>query len=334
MESRNVTPDISVLIVNYNAGRDLGRTLQGLAAQTFRDFEALVLDNASSDDSAAAAQALVADDARFRFTHLRRNVGFAAGNNLMAETARGTWLALLNPDAVPAPDWLERLLEATGRHPAAVMFGSTQLDAADPQRLDGAGDHYLAIGLPWRGGHGWPLAALPPEGEVFSPCAAACLIRADAFRDAHGFDERFFCYVEDVDLGFRLRLQGHHCIQVPAAVVSHVGGASSASQSSGFARRHGTRNLMWCFVKCMPAGLFWPLLPLHLLALAFLMLRAAATGMGYPVGAGIIEGFAGMPAIWSARSALQRGRRVGWRRIAAALTWNPLIYLRRAPQIL
>jgi GT2 family glycosyltransferase len=249
MESRTVTTAISVLIVNYNAGHNLGKALQGLAAQTFGDFEVLVLDNASIDNSATLAQSLVASDSRFTFRFLSRNIGFAAGNNLLSATARGTWLALLNPDAVPAPDWLERLIEATRRHPAAVMFGSTQVDAADPYRLDGAGDHYLAIGLPWRGGYGWPLAALPPEGEVFSPCAAACLIRADVFRGANGFDERFFCYVEDVDLAFRLRLQGHYCIQVPGAVVRHVGGASSIAAGSGFARRHGTRNLVWCFVK-------------------------------------------------------------------------------------
>jgi N-acetylglucosaminyl-diphospho-decaprenol L-rhamnosyltransferase len=334
MESRNVTTAISVLIVNYNAGRHLGKTLQSLAAQTFGDFEVLVLDNASTDNSATSAQAVVAFDSRFTFRFLGENVGFAAGNNLLSATARGTWLALLNPDAVPVPGWLERLVEATRRHPAAVMFGSTQVDAADPQRLDGAGDQYLAIGLPWRGGFGWPLAALPPEGEVFSPCAAACLIRADAFREAGGFDERFFCYVEDVDLAFRLRLLGHNCIQIPAAVVSHVGGASSGAEGSRFARRHGIRNLMWCFVKCMPAALFWPLLPLHGLALAFLMVRAIATGMAYPVGAGIMEGFAGMPSMWFSRRALQRGRRVSWRRIAAALTWNPVTYLRRAPKIL
>jgi N-acetylglucosaminyl-diphospho-decaprenol L-rhamnosyltransferase len=332
MESRKVAPAVSVLIVNYNAGHNLGRTLQGLAVQTNRDFEALVLDNASSDGSAALAQSLSVEDSRFSLERLGENVGFAAGNNLLAATARGPWLALLNPDAVPAPDWLERLLEATRRHPAAVMFGSTQLDAADPLCLDGAGDNYLAIGLPWRGGYGWPLAALPPEGEVFAPCAAACLIRADVFRDAGGFDERFFCYVEDVDLAFRLRLQGHRCIQVRSAVVSHVGGASSGSKGHGFARRHGTRNLMWCFVKCMPSALFWPLLPLHVLALAFLMGRAIATGMALPVGTGIVEGVAGLPSIWASRRILQRARRVGWRRIAGALTWNPLVYLRRAPR--
>ena len=100
-------------------------------------------------------------------------------------------------------------MAATRRHPDVVMFGSTQIDVLDQRRLDGVGDHYLVTGLPWRGGHGWSVNELPAEGEVFAPCAAACLIRADAFREANGFDERFFCYVEDIDLAFRLRLGGH-----------------------------------------------------------------------------------------------------------------------------
>jgi N-acetylglucosaminyl-diphospho-decaprenol L-rhamnosyltransferase len=327
-----VSPAVSVLIVNYNSGVNLSKTLQGLADQTFHDFEVLIVDNASRDRSAFLAQSLVTADARFTFRFLDRNIGFAAGNNLLATEARGAWLALLNPDAVPAPDWLERLLEATRRHPATTMFGSTQLDAADPERLDGAGDQYLAIGLPWRGGYGWPLSALPPEGEVFAPCAAACLYRSDVFRDVKGFDERFFCYVEDVDLAFRLRLRGHHCIQVRAAVVSHVGGASSATEASGFARQHGTRNLMWCFVKCMPSVLFWPLLPFHVLALAFLMMRAATAGMGHPVGRGIVEGLAGMPSMWCSRRYEQRNRRVSWTRISSAISWNPVNYRRHRPQ--
>jgi N-acetylglucosaminyl-diphospho-decaprenol L-rhamnosyltransferase len=331
--SQKVPCTVSILIVNYNSGINLGKTLEGLANQTFHDFEVLIVDNASRDHSALLAQSLVTADTRFIFRYLDRNIGFAAGNNLLAAGARGAWLALLNPDAVPAPDWLERLLEATRRHPTAAMFGSTQLDAADPKRLDGAGDQYLAIGLPWRGGYGWPLSALPPEGEVFSPCAAACLVLTAAFREVDGFDERFFCYVEDVDLAFRLRLRGHHCIQVRAAVVTHVGGASSATEASGFARRHGTRNLMWCFVKCMPSVLFWPLLPFHVLAIAFLMIRAASTGTACPVGRGIVEGLVGMPSIWCSRRYEQRNRQVSWRRICSAISWNPVSYRRHVPQI-
>jgi N-acetylglucosaminyl-diphospho-decaprenol L-rhamnosyltransferase len=210
-------PVISLVIVNYNSGNHLTHALRAVAAQTFDNFETIVVDNCSSDDSFARAQNAAGEDARFIFVTAKSNLGFAAGSNLGAARARGDWIALLNPDAVPAPDWLEQLLGATRRHPDVVMFGSTQIDAVDPLRLDGAGDHYFATGIPWRGGRGWPVEELPSEGEVFAPCAAACLFRADVFREARGFDERFFCYVDDIDLAFRLRLMGHRCIQVSAA---------------------------------------------------------------------------------------------------------------------
>jgi N-acetylglucosaminyl-diphospho-decaprenol L-rhamnosyltransferase len=319
-------PVVSVLIVNFNSGRHLANALKGLAGQSFADIEVIVIDNCSTDESLALARAAVAGDKRLVLVEGRSNLGFAAGTNLAASMARGVWLALLNADAVPAPDWLEQLLAATRRHPDVVMFGSTQIDAADPQRLDGVGDHYLASGLPWRGGHGRPAKELPGEAETFAPCAAACLIRADAFRAAKGFDERFFCYVEDVDLAFRLRLMGHSCTQVPAATVRHLGAVSARSHDTAFADRCGTRNLIWCFVKCMPGPLFWPMLPAHVLTL---LLRAGR--LGKPAWAGIREALAGMPAVWSSRLALQRTRRVPWWRIACALSWNPLAYLRRAP---
>jgi N-acetylglucosaminyl-diphospho-decaprenol L-rhamnosyltransferase len=320
------TPAVSVLIVNYDSGAHLSNAVQRLMAQSLTDIEVIVIDNGSRDESFVRAQALVGKDKRFLFVEAGSNLGFAAGNNFAASKAHGAWLAFLNPDAVPAPDWLEQLMAATRRHFDVVMFGSTQIDALDPCRLDGAGDHYLATGLPWRGGHGWPAKELPAEAEVFAPCAAACLIRADDFREANGFDERFFCYVEDIDLAFRLRLRGHRCIQVPQAVVEHVGTASAGSEGSAFADRCGTRNLIWCFVKCMPGPLFWPLLPFHMLAV---LLWAAR--LGRPGWDGLRMGLRGLPAVWASRTALQRTRRVPWWRIGLALSWNPLAYLRRVP---
>ena len=159
-------------------------------------------------------------------------------------------------------------MDATTRHPDAVMFGSTQIDAADIRRLDGAGDVYHASGLVWRGHHGAPVGSLPPEGEVFAPCAAAALYRRDLFLEAGGFDEGFFCYCEDVDLGFRLRLLGHKCIQVAGARVHHVGSAITGRRST-FATYHSTRNRIWMFVKNMPMALLVPLLPLHIALNAF-----------------------------------------------------------------
>ncbi|WP_341895218.1 glycosyltransferase family 2 protein [Ferrovibrio terrae] len=325
---------MTVAIVNFNAGHYLSNTLTGLAAQTETRFKAIIVDNASSDQSIADARACLQGDNRFEFIMLSTNTGFAAANNLAARRTDTLWFALLNPDAIPDRDWLEQLLAATGRHPKAMMFGSTQIDQNNPDLLDGAGDRYFALGIPWRGGHGWPRKALPPEGEVFSPCAAAALYRTDIYRAAGGLEESFFCYVEDVDLAFRLRLQGHRCIQVPTAIVRHAGSITSGGRNSAFARYHGTRNMIWCFVRNMPGLLFYPLLPLHLAAMLLLWLRAFATGMWRPVGRGIVDALRGFAPIWRQRHIIQTARSAPALHIAEWLTWKPQDYLRRAPGII
>lgn len=324
-----VMPEVTVMIVAHQAGAHLGRCLAALGAQTFTDFEAIVVDNGSTDGAVAALAPL---PSWARAVDAGGNLGFAAANNLAARAARGAWLAALNPDAFPEPDWLAVLIDATRRHPGAAMFGSTQIDDADPSRLDGAGDCYHGLGLAWRGGYGHPLSALPPEGTVFAPCAAAALYRRDAFLAAGGFDERFFCYHEDVDLGFRLRLAGHVCVQVAAARVRHVGSATTGRRSA-FSVYHGTRNRIWTFMKTMPAPLLWPLLPGFLLLNLALLARAAPQGVAGPTWRGMVDGVRGLRALWPSRRAVQRARRARLGAIARAMTWAPGPALRRAPDV-
>lgn len=321
----------SILIVNFNAGRHLARCIEALRRQDSSNFEVLLLDNASNDDSWALARQAAAGDPRFHFEESGVNLGFAAGNNRLAAKARAPWLAFLNPDAIAAPDWLGKLLDAVVRHPGVALFGSQQLDDNDPAILDGAGDRYLCLGLPWRGGHGWPTSIRLAEGEVFTACAAASLCRRDAFEAAGGFDESFFCYVEDVDLGFRLRLQGETCIQVPASVVRHVGSVSSGGAGSAFARYHGTRNLIWCFVKNMPWPIFWPLMPLHFAAVIFLWCRSRQSGTEESISHAIRDALRGWPQAWAKRRLIQTQRRASTWAIARALTWDIREFLARAP---
>jgi N-acetylglucosaminyl-diphospho-decaprenol L-rhamnosyltransferase len=287
----------------------------------------IVVDNASIDDSVQRAAGAL-DDPRLRLIALSDNIGFAAANNRAIAMTAAPWVALLNPDAFPQGDWLAQLMAATRRHPDAVMFGSTQLNAQNPALLEGAGDQYLFSGLPWRGGYGAPAETLPAEGGVFTPCAAAALYRRDAFDAVGGFDESYFCYVEDVDLGFRLRLAGGHCIQVRDAVVHHVGGGSGGSND--FALFHGMRNLVWTFVKDMPGALFWLLLPVHAATLAALCLHALVRRRSPAVWHGVGAALAGLPAVWAARRRVQRARIASTRSIAQAVCWSPGRYFRRA----
>jgi N-acetylglucosaminyl-diphospho-decaprenol L-rhamnosyltransferase len=324
-------PRVWVIIVNYNGGRYLARCLKALQAQTFREFGVTVVDNGSSDGSLEHVRATVADP-RFTFRHLGTNLGFAAANNLVARSVGSELLATLNPDAFPEPTWLERLIVAAGRYPDADMFGSTQLNAADPSRLDGTGDVYSFLGAFWRGGYGSPATAvLAPPGEIFSPCAAAALYRTAAFREVGGFDERFFCYCEDVDLGFRLRLRGGRAMHVPDAIVHHIHGASSGGAQSDFAHYHSARNRVWVFVKNMPGPLLWLLAPGHLgLNLLFL-----ATTLRHrhrrAIWRGVRDAVTGLPQTIESRRHAQATRRVSTWAVVRALCWSPGHLLSRAP---
>lgn len=268
---------IAVVIVNYNAGPHLARTLEALAAQQRPADRIVVVDNASHDGSLAACAAWPAVEVLASST----NDGFAAANNrAVAHVDDCDWVALLNPDAFPDADWLAALEAAAGRHPEVPLFASQQRLADDPTRLDGVGDVYHVSGLAWRGYHLAPTATGPQQDtDVFSACAAAAFCRRDVFLALGGFDERFFAYMEDVDFGFRVRLAGYRCLYVPAARVLHVGSGTS-SVGSDFAVYHGHRNLVWTFAKNMPG--WWGLryLPQHLLLTAVTAVHFVARGQG------------------------------------------------------
>ena len=156
-----------------------------------------------------------------------------------------------------------RWSNAAEREPAAAAFASQMLLASAPDSLDGAGDSYHVSGRAWRNGHRARRASWPPaDVEVFAACAAAALYRRAAFDEVNGFDEHYFCYFEDVDLGFRLRLGGYRCLYVHAAVVRHVS-SGLAGYRSDFAVYHGERNMVWTFFKDMPGPLLWLYLPQH-----------------------------------------------------------------------
>lgn len=322
-------PDpVEIIVVTYNSRRHFPRLRAALEAQTHA-FTLVVVDNASAPDERPCAGDLPAGAT---ILQLDSNTGFAGGNNLAARRGTGTWIALLNPDAFPEPDWLARLVAATVRWPEAAAFGSTQVSADDPARYDGLGDAYHVIGAPWRGGFGALRTTPPVEGETFSPCAAAALYRRDAWKAAGGFEERFFCFGEDVDLGFRLRLAGHQCVQVAGAVVHHVGGAS-ASRRSDFATYHGRRNRLWTFVKCMPSPLFELALPFHAGLTALTLLATLGKPTFAPTWRALRDGMRGLPDILRTRREIQRARKARLGDIMGALSWSPLALLTRPPVI-
>lgn len=335
MPQRNVddkaeAPAVTVCVIAYNSGPTLRACLQGLQDQNFRDFETLVIDNASPDPGdSATAEAFPG----VRVVKNAENLGFAGAGNQGARLARGRWYVLLNPDAWPEPDWLERLTDAAARHPAVRSFTSRQLAADAPGKLDGLGDVMSVFGIPYRGGYLNADTGQAREGEVFSPCGAAMMIDRALFLALGGFDEDFFCYGEDVDLGYRLQLAGEPTLLVPAATINHVGSASSGGRKSEFAVFHGTRNRFWVLFKNTP----WPLLPLvvplHLAALCAIYMRRENRPHIRLIAGAVRAAFAGAPKIFRSRARVQRLRTASFAQIAGAMTWNPRDLSGRRPVI-
>jgi GT2 family glycosyltransferase len=299
-------PKVTVIVVNWNGERFLERCLSALTAQTVKLHEVIVVDNASSDESLETAQ-------RFpgvRLIALARNMGFSQGNNLATEAAADSeWIALINPDAFADPRWLESLLTAARSNPEFDVFGSQLVNAADSTLLDGAGDAYHISGLVWRTAHGVPVSIFgESECEIFSPCAAAALYRRSALLEVGGFDEDYFCYVEDVDLGFRLRLAGYRCLYVSQSLALHVGSGTTGGQHSDFSVYHGHRNLVWTFVKNMPGLLFWLLLPLHVALNLVSIISFTLRGQGRVIWRAKRDALLGLPKMWRKRQLIQKAR--------------------------
>ncbi len=298
---------VSVIIVNWNGERFLERCLTALMVQTVKPCEIILVDNASSDRSLE----IVRRFHRVRLIALDQNAGFARGNNLAIKAAskESEWIVLINPDAFAEPHWLEALLVAAESNPEFDAFGSKLVNAVDPMVMDGAGDAYHVSGLVWRKAHGLPVsAAIENVCEVFSSCAAAALYRRSALCKIGGFDEDYFCYVEDVDLGFRLRLAGCRCLYVPSSVAHHVGSGTTGGQHSDFAMYHGHRNLVWTFVKDMPGFLFCLLLPLHVSLNLASIIWFALQGRGGVILRAKRDAMLGLPKMWRKRQHIQKTR--------------------------
>lgn len=320
----------SVVIVNYNGGDYLQKAVDSLAAQTNQDFELIVIDNASSDES--MKQLDTGALSKCRIVMNTENLGFSVANNMAAKLASGRWLVLLNPDAAADPEWIEKLDRATQLYQDCRVFTSAQYDMHNLDIMDGAGDAYLVFGIPWRGGYGQSIANLPETGHCFSACGAGAVYDRQLFLSLGGFDERFFCYCEDVDLGFRLQLIGETCIFVRDAVIHHAGSAISG-EGSPFSTYHGTRNRIWTYFKNMPRPLLILTLPAHLVITVYLLLRSILKRRFKATVLGTWHGVRDLPEIMDEPRWRVKSRSVSLWALARAMAWNPILMSRRGTHV-
>ena len=299
-------PSVSIVIVSYNGRAHLARCLAAALAQQGPSFEVIVVDNGSSDGSAAFVRE------RFpavRLVALNHNAGFAGGNNRGAAAAAGSWLVFLNNDTEVQPGWLQALVAAAGASETTGLVTSQIVFLHDPSILDSAGDAVTRAGGAFKRGHGRPTHHYPAREPVFAACGASFLISKRLFDECAGFDEDFFLSHEDVDLSYRVRLRGYTCLYEPASIVRHVGSAS-LGRTSTLSIFHGQRNLEWLYVKNTPGWVLPVTLPLH--AIYVLAAGVYFTAIGHLPSflCAKLAALRGLPRMWRKRQAIQAARRV------------------------
>lgn len=315
--------NVAILIINWKSSSLLLDCLKCIFRQKSIAADVIILDNGGEDP--------IPEDYLKRFSSVlfhksEKNVGFAAGNNLLLRMAAGyKWIALVNPDTFLEPSWLNNMLSAAKNNPRYSFFASHLVRANNPSKIDGDGDAMHVSGLAWRKNYGLAAnqGAINPT-EVFSPCAAAALYRRDVLEEVGGFDEDFFCYFEDIDLGFRLRLAGHRCLFVPDAVAYHVGYASTGGQQSDFVVYHGHRNLVWNYVKNMPGILFWLFLPLHIIFNFVTVVWFSIKGRSRIIFKSKYDALLGITRMWKKRHEIQKNRQTSIIKILKILNKNIL----------
>ena len=298
----------AVVVPSWNGLDELKNSIPSLLSLTGKP-KIIVVENGSVDGS---ADYLAKTHPEVDVVQLLSNRGFAGGVNAGIEHAREqgfTFVALFNNDAVADPDWLTLLHGYIVKHPDVGIATGSFL-GHDGKTIDSTGDMYTIWGLPYPRGRGDSVASLPEEPEmIFAATGGASLFRMKMLDQIGLFDEDFFAYYEDVDLGFRAQLAGWKVALVPDARAYHEQGTTS-SKIKGFTTYQTLKNLPFLAIKNVPIGLLWMVLPRLCIADMLFTLRALSRGHIGPVLKAYAMRFWLTPKMLAKRHRIQRTRKL------------------------
>jgi GT2 family glycosyltransferase len=303
MNNSGRVPKVSIVIPNWNTQQWLAGCLDGLRAQSYRDFEIILVDNGSSDTSLAFVEQGYPE---VKIIALPENKGFAPAVNIGIRQSCGEYVALLNVDTIPQPDWLANLVETMEASPSDIgSLASKMLSLNEPHLVDDAGDLLSWYGSARKRGAGQLAQNYLDAEEVFSACAGAALYRRSFFEEVGEFDESFTSYLEDIDLGLRGRLLGYRYLYVPTAEIWHQ------SHGAGLARSRyvylSTRNRLTLLLKSIPTELLLKKAPMLLFGqfYFFLVYKKPLYSL-----AGIFSFFLSLPQVLQQRRKIQKSKRI------------------------
>ena len=317
-------PLLSVIIPNWNGKRFLEDCMDSLRGQTFQNFETILVDNGSIDDSVDFAKKHYGDF--IRIIRNDKNLGFTGGNNVGIQASKGEYIVLLNNDTWVDPHWLEELAKATRFDPPVGMWASKVCSYYQRDRIEGVGELIYWDGLcRARGQYEQDHGQYNVIEEILFPPGCGAMYRKSLFDEIGLFDEDFFAYADDSEIGIRARLAGWRCLYVPRAIIYHKN-SGTGGQHSPFKAFYVERNRFWVTLKYFPLPLllftpFFTIWRFAFQAYGALSHQGAAgkfTQMHSPWHLiGILfnaygSGFRGLPKMWKKRRRLSRLRKVSF----------------------
>ena len=226
-------PLVSVILLNHNGKNFLNECLESVLNSNYHNFEVLLIDNASTDDSIKIAKEKFGKSPYLRILRNFDNLGFAAGNNVGVKYGQGEYVVFLNNDTIVEPHWLVELVSVMETDAKIGAAQSKLLSLADKRFIDSAGDFIDYYGFPIRRGS-WgeeDKGQYDLIEEIFSARGAAAIVRSKILTEIGAFDADFYLNYEDIDLCWRIRLNGYKIVFVPKSRVYHMGGASVTSST-------------------------------------------------------------------------------------------------------
>lgn len=287
----------SIVIPNLNGAGWLRDSIESIWAQTEQDFELIIIDNASEDESLAIAESYE-KHANYTLIKNTENTGFSAAVNTGIRLAKGKYIVLFNNDAFAEPDWLKNLIKVAETDEKIFAVQSLMIRHFDRDLADDAGDYVTLFGWACKRGDGMYWKRYQKTQRIFSACGGASLYRKSILDEIGLFDELFFAYFEDVDISWRANSLGYKNMYCPDAKCYHICGATTgAVRYNPFKSIQSGRNSILLPYKNMPLVMllinFLPLLFGYLLKILVFGLR----GFWTPYLQGAKEAFAAMPKI-------------------------------------
>ena len=279
---------VSVVIPSYNGKNLLKACLDSIYRQTFKEYEVILVDNGSTDNS---CNIVIEEHGFVKIIKLNENYGFSRAVNEGIKAAKGEFIVLLNNDIEAEEDWLQNLVSCIEKNSKIFSCCSKMIRYNDRDIIDDAGDEYLIPGWAYKRGDGLPIYRYSVCEEVFSSCAGAAIYRKELLDEIGYFDESFFAYMEDVDISFRAKIHGYKNIYCSGAVIYHIGSATSGSKYNPFKVKLSARNNIYLIYKNMPILQIILNFPFLLLGFVIKYLFFRGLGFGQDYLEGMREGF-------------------------------------------